>query len=260
MLPYSLGAPRNDLLPFRHAAPVPTPVTIFLDESGPTDRYVVIGMVVVADFAAPLLTRHLDNQARQIESTWPKLTAMPEWKGSILGRKPTRSRRAKIRAGEEPPREARAPIFARGLASVQRVPGVWALGLAYEWTSPVTLGRRGADYRLRRATLLALAALDASAADVVVTSAVADRGHDAGYSAAFGEYFSQFGGTQISPSFVDSATDRRVQLADLVATAAKQRLFPSSQFIPGSDLWLQGLTGSRLLVDGLNPVHHRVEL
>ncbi len=231
-------------------------VTAFIDESGPTDDYVVLGLVLCEAGQEEQLREHLARQTAEIEQLWPKLANMPEWHGSVLGRRPTRSRRSRIRLGEEPNRATHPAIFARGLAAVQRVAGVWALALAYEWTSAVTPASRGADYRLRRATLLALTAL--AAENFIVVRATVDRGHDAGYSAAFGEHF-EAGSSAAVPTFVDSKTDRRVQLADLVATSARQAWRPSGQFFPGSETWLDGLVGPRLIRDGANTYHHRVE-
>lgn len=232
-------------------------MVIFVDESGPTEEYVVLGVVACRPEYADALRNHLDQQAAEIERIWPKLVNLPEWKGSVCGRNPTRSHRKKIRTGEEPNRTARPAIYARALAATQRTRGVWAMALTYSWTSAVTPASRGADYRLRRATLLALAALEA--ADFVVTHATVDAGHEAGYTAAFGEHFLIYQRTQISPSFANSVDDRRLQLADLIASAAKQLRFPAPQYFPGMDQWFDGLVGARLIRDRANPDQRRIE-
>jgi hypothetical protein len=120
------------------------------------------------------------------------------------------------------------------------------MAVVYRWTGSVTPLGRGADYRLRRATELALSVL--ADRELVVTEAIVDCGHDTGYESAFEQHFLD-GGPVISPRFVHSHDDRRIQLADLVATAAKQMHFPSKQFFEGVDKWLEAFAGPRLLSD-----------
>lgn len=128
------------------------------------------------------------------------------------------------------------------------------MAAVYRWSDrSARPGARGADYRLRRVTELALAGI--AERGIVVDRAVVDRGHEAGYSAAFDLHY-RVGGQAIAPSFVDSRSDRRVQLADLVATAGKQIELPSKQFFPGLGGWLSAFAGPRLLTGGSDDSPH----
>jgi Protein of unknown function (DUF3800) len=233
------------------------PAVMFVDESGPTDRYVVLGVVLCLQSAADRLAAHLDDLASQLAKAFPNQSSPREWMGSVYGRRPTKAQRGTIRRGDLPDRTERLATYGRALFSLQQIAGVRALALTYTWTSALTPASSGADYRLRRPMLLALAAIDTTS--YVLTHAYIDQGHDEGYSAAFAEHATTFGAPGVPLTFLDSKVDRRIQLADLVASAARQHRFAAQRYFPGMQHWLGGLVGPCLLRDGENPDHHRIE-
>jgi hypothetical protein len=238
-----------------------TPACVFIDESGPNydpgKRNVVLGCLVCpASSASSLLTR-LDSLAAALEQEFPSMRRR-EWKGSFLGRRVTRAQRRKVHAagGQVMTEGERAACYARALQAATSVHGVQALLVTAEWRSP-TPKSWGPDYRLREATLELLAALERRGVDAV--HAVIDQGHDEGYSAAFEEYSQVYGGRVPGFDFHDSRTDRRLQVADLLAHLGRAHRFPTNQHLRGIGTWLDApFLRAALLKDGGNPDHHQV--
>ncbi|HVE68461.1 MAG TPA: hypothetical protein VNB64_07775 [Solirubrobacteraceae bacterium] len=233
---------------------------MFMDESGPNydppeDRSVVLGIVLCAPTAATVFHDHLTRLALDLETVFPQIVGQ-EWQGAYLGKRITRAQRRRTANAGKPlmPESDRSACFARVLRAIPNVAQVHAMALTSSWhsTTPKAWGK---DYRLREATISALAALEAHG--LVITEAYIDHGHDRGYASAFERYSQTFGGAVPRLQFLPSVQDRRLQVADLVAHAARAHRFPRGQHTKGLGTWLgSGLLGNRLLTHGGNPDHY----
>jgi hypothetical protein len=200
--------------------------------------------------------------AVKLEEDHPALAADAyggEWKGRLLDRSAatTRQRRA-IGRGELLSNKGRQAVYVRCLDAIRRMPATGALVVTYRWTGPERGPDDVADYRIRRIVQFALAALTFHG--VSVRRACIDDGHPSHYSAGIEEYARVSGYGAIPHVFVDSRTDRRVQLADLIAFAGHASRFPGGsrvfQTTPG---WLRGFAGNRLIMLGEDTDHYVIE-
>lgn len=239
------------------------PVDVFIDESGPRpDRTLVLGVLVVQTTLAGAARNYLDWVASKLEVDHPALKSSAyggEWKGRVLARSTasTKERRA-VGRGELLSDLARQSVYARCLDAIRVSPGSRALALSYRWTG-TTHGPSGqAGYRVRRCIQAALSALEFQGLDL--RHAYIDDGHAAHYSAGIREYAEVTGRTPIPHEFVDSVSDRRIQIADLIAFAAHTSRFPGgSRVFASAHSWLTGFVADRLITLGAAPDHHVVE-
>src|SRR6202035_62386 len=93
--------------------------------------------------------------------------------------------------------------------------------------------------RVERAVRHALSALSFQAVDI--RHAYIDDGHSSYYTVGIHEYATASGSRAIPHRYVNSVTDRRIQVADLIAVAAHTSRFPGgSRVFPSAHGWLEG--------------------
>jgi len=238
-------------------------VDLFIDESGPrADGTLSLGVVAVEVSYEPASRLAFDHVASRVERDHPALLSPAyegEWKGRQLARQAVgANQRKEIRGGVLLSDTARQAVYARGLNIVRTTPGCRAFALTYEWTG----GVKGPDdqdgYRIRRAIKLALTALTFQR--VAIRYAHIDDGHSTHYSVGINEFAVETSTTPIPHGFVDSKSDRRIQVADLIAFAAHIARFPGGKnTFPTAHGWLDGFSGPRLIRAGSDPDHYRIE-
>jgi hypothetical protein len=93
-----------------------------------------------------------------------------------------------------------------------------------------------------------------------VRRAFIDDGHTSQYSTGIQEYALTSGYGPIPHVFVVSSTDRRVQLADLIAFAGHASRFPGgSRVFETAPGWLKGFVGESLVTLGGDADHYVIE-
>ena len=239
------------------------PVELFIDESGPReDRTLALGILLVQEHLADASRDYLDWLAGELERDHPALGAQAyggEWKGRLLARSTagTRQRRA-VGRGELLSDTSRQVVYARCLDAIRLAPGVRAFALTYRWTGPSRGPANQAGYRIRRAVHHALSALSNHA--VNIRRAYIDDGHTSHYTAGIEEYAKASGSGAVPHDFIASTTDRRIQMADLIAFAAHTSRFPGgSHVFPTAHGWLAGFVKDRLIKPERDPDHHVIE-
>jgi hypothetical protein len=238
-------------------------VDLFVDESGPRkDGTFALGALLIESQLADAALDFFNWLASQLEADHPALKApkyRDEWKGRVLARATasTRERRA-VGRGELLSDVARQSVYARCLDGIRRSPGTRAFALTYRWTGSVRGPGDQHGYRVGRAIQHALSGLSFQA--VEVRHAYIDDGHNSHYTRGLHEYASMSGVGAVPHEFLDSATDRRVQVADLIAFAAHTSRFSGgSRVFPSAHSWLNGFVADRMIKAGNDVDHHVTE-
>lgn len=239
------------------------PVDLFIDESGPReDRTLALGILLVESQLADAARDHFDWLASQLETAHPALCAPKyagEWKGRLLARATaSKKQRRAVGRGELLSDVACQVVYARCLDAIRDSPGTRAFALTYRWTGHTRGPADQPGYRVRRVIQHALSALSVQSVDI--RHAFIDNGHTSHYTAGIEEYARESGFGAVPHNFVDSADDRRIQMADLIAFAAHTRRFPGgSHIFPSAHSWLGGFVADRLIKPGSDPDHHLTE-
>ena len=238
-------------------------VDLFIDESGPReDRTLTLGILAVESSLVRETQDVLDRLATALETDHPALRSASyggEWKGRLLARQTaSRKERRAVGRGELLGDLGRQAVYARCLDAINRTSGVRAFALTYRWTGPLRGPHNQDGYRIRRAIQHALGALSFQV--VNVRRAYIDASHQTHYTAGIYEYATDTGSGPVPHEFVDSATDRRIQLADLIAFAAHTSRFPGgSRVFPTAHGWLKGFAGAHVITLGDEVDHHITE-
>jgi hypothetical protein len=239
------------------------PVDVFIDESGPReDRTLALGILLVESSLAEAARDYFDWLASELEAAYLALGAPKydgEWKGRLLARATaSKKQRRAVGRGELLSDVACQVVYARCLDAIRDSPGTRAFALTYRWTGLARGPAGQPGYRVRRVIQHALSALSVQGVDI--RHAFIDNGHTSHYTAGIEEYATLSGFGAIPHEFVDSADDRRIQIADLIAFAAHTSRFPGgSHIFPSAHGWLEGFVADRLIKAGRDTDHHVTE-